>query len=119
MQSAPELDNLVDAGKLLPDKADSSDGHIHPDAVGGFSYLETIFKLGDEYYRGVVNIVNNARGRLLKDITKIKNITEAITDSYGKNQKFGYLRDVSMPSLNDSKEKSSTFDEKKSKKSCF
>lgn len=43
----------------------------------------------------------------MKDVTKIKNITEAITDSYGKNQKSGYLRDVSMGNRAASDEKSS------------
>ena len=107
MQAAPELDNLVDAGKPLPDKPDGEDGHVHPNAVGGFSYLETIFKVGDEYYKGTVNIVNTRKGKLFKDVTKIENITEVITNSYGKNPKFGYLRDVSMPNINQSGEKSS------------
>ena len=107
MQAAPELDNLVDAGKPLPDKPDGEDGHVHPNAVGGFSYLETIFKVGDAYYKGKVNIVNTRKGKLFKDVTKIENITEVITNSYGENPKFGYLRDVSMPNINASGKKSS------------
>ena len=106
-RTAPELDNLVDAGKKLPDKPDGEDGHIHPNATGGFSYLETIFKVGNEYYKGIVNIVNIPRGRLFKDVTKIENITEAITNSYGQDPKFGCLRDVSMPTIDEENENAS------------
>lgn len=90
-----ELDNLIDAGTQLPDEADGRDGHIHED-VKNFSYLRTIFKIGDFYFEGIVNIKNINRGRLLKDVTKIKNITEDIYSSYGKNPKSVFLRDASM-----------------------
>jgi len=99
MRASSELDNLIDAGTPLSDKTDGDSGHTHPEATGGFSYLETIFRVGKEYYRGIVNIVNNSRGRLLKDITKMENITKATSDSYGPNPKFRNLRDVSMRNI--------------------
>ena len=98
LTAAGELDNLLDAGKALPNRPDGEDGHIHPDAID-FSYFQTIFKVGDEYFEGIVNIKNNKRGKLLKDITKIKNITQDIVSSYGNNPKSNFLRDASMDSI--------------------
>ena len=40
-----------------------------------------------------------ARGLLLKDITKIENITQDIRGSYGENPKTTFLRDVSMDTI--------------------
>ena len=98
LTAAGELDNLLDAGTALPNKPDGADGHIHPNAID-FSYFKTIFKVGNEYFEGIVNIVNNKRGKLLKDVTKIKNITQDIVSSYGQNPKSNFLRDVSMYSI--------------------
>lgn len=96
--AAGELDNLLDAGTALPNRPDGADGHIHPDAID-FSYFRTIFKVGNEYFEGIVNIKNNKRGKLLKDVTKIRNITQDIVSSYGDNPKSNFLRDVSMYSI--------------------
>lgn len=96
--AAGELDNLLDAGARLPNEADGRDGHIHPDAID-FSYYKTVFKVGDEYFEGIINIKNIRRGSLLKDITKIKNITEDIVSSYGTNPKSNFLRDASIASI--------------------
>ena len=102
-RAAPELDNLLDAGKPLPNEPDSKDGHIHPDAID-FSYFETIFKVGNEFFVGIVNVKNIKRGKLLKDITKIRNITQAIISSYGQNPKSKFLHDASMNSIRNSGE---------------
>ena len=95
LTAAGELDNLLDAGIPLPNEADGRDGHIHPDAID-FSYFKTIFKIGNEYFEGIVNIKNIKRGKLFKDVTKIKNITQDIVSSYGVNPKSNFLRDASM-----------------------
>lgn len=100
LTAAGELDNLLDAGKALPNRPDGEDGHIHPDVID-FSYFKTIFRVGNEYFEGIVNIKNNKRGRLLKDITQIKNITQDIVSSYGDNPKSNFLRDASMHSIRD------------------
>ena len=44
----------------------------------------------------MINITVNKRGKLLKDITKIRNITKDIISSYGVNPKSEFLRDASM-----------------------
>ncbi len=99
LRAAPELDNLLDAGTNFRNAPDGADGHYHPSAIGGFDYFDTIFKVGNEYYSGVVNIQVIQRGKLLKDITKIRNITKDIISSYGENPKSDFLRDASMDSI--------------------
>lgn len=98
LTASGELDNLLDAGIALPNEPDGKDGHIHPDAID-FSYFKTIFKVGSEYFEGIVNVKNIKRGKLLKDVTKIRNITEDIVSSYGQNPKSNFLRDASMCSI--------------------
>lgn len=95
LTAAGELDNLLDAGTALPNEPDGKDGHTHPDAID-FSYYKTIFKVVTEYFEGIVNVKNIKRGKLLKDVTKIRNITEDIVSSYGQNPKSNFLRDASM-----------------------
>ena len=95
LTAAGELDNILDAGKARPNEPDGKDGHVHPDAID-FSYFQTIFKIGSEYFEGIVNVKNIKRGKLLKDVTKIRNITKDIVSSYGQNPKSNFLRDASM-----------------------
>lgn len=106
MRASPELDNLLDAGSNFRTAADGADGHIHKNAVGDFIYFDTIFRVNGEFYKGTINIQQVKNGKLLKDITKIENITQDITNSYGKNPKFGFLRDASIDSIPASSEKS-------------
>ena len=42
------------------------------------------------------------KGLLLKDITKIRNVTKDITGSYGENPQSRFLRDASMDSIRSS-----------------
>ncbi len=99
MRASTELDNLIDAGTNFRTAPDGKDGHVHPNAVGDFQYFDTTFKVGNEYYKGTVNIEPVSKGLLLKDITKIENITQDISSSYGQNPKSTFLRDVSMDSI--------------------
>lgn len=108
LRASSELDNLLDAGRNFRTKSDGDSGHFHENASGGFSYFDVTFKVGDEYYSGVINIVNTERGRLLKDVTKIRNITEDISSSYGNNPKSTFLSDVSNNSIRSSSENSNT-----------
>lgn len=101
MKTAGELDNLLDAGTNFRNEPDGRDGHTHSDVIGGFDYFDTLFKLGDRYYEAVINIKNIKNGKLFKDVTKIKDVTQDIMNSYGKNPKFQFLRtsstDYSIP----------------------
>lgn len=99
MRASTELDNLIDAGTNFRTAPDGQDGHVHPNAVGDFQYFDTTFKVGNEYYKGTVNIEPVSKGLLLKDITKIENITQDISSSYGQNPKSTFLRDASMNSI--------------------
>lgn len=55
MLASPELDNLIDAGVPLPSQSDGRDGHKH-DGVENWEYYETLFKIGDNFFKGVINI---------------------------------------------------------------
>lgn len=79
--------------------------------VGGFNYFDVIFLIFSEYYQGLINIENNARGKRLKDITKIKNITKDMVSRYGINPSYAFLRDASMNSIPDSDAKINPSDE--------
>lgn len=105
MRASTELDNLIDAGTNFRTAPDGKDGHIHPKAIGDFQYFDTIFKVGNEYYKGVINIEHTARGLRLKDVSKIENITQDLYSSYGSNPKSVFLRDVSMESIPESEGK--------------
>ena len=106
MRASTELDNLIDAGANFRNETDGKYGHIHEDAVGGFSYFEVVFKVGKEYYSGLINITNNSRGMLLKDVTQIKNITDDVTASYGENPASSFVNDVSNSSISQTNENS-------------
>lgn len=102
MRTAGELDNLLDAGFNFRNKPDGADGHVHPDVVGGFDYFDTIFKIGDRYFKAVINIKNVKRGKLFKDVTKIEDVTQDIMSSYGQSPKSQFLRTSSMDSIRNS-----------------
>ena len=106
MRAAGEIDNLLDAGTNFRNETDGRDGHIHPDAVGGFDYFDTIFKIFNKYFEGVVNIENTKRGKLFKDVTKLKDVTEDIANSYGEDPAFGFLRTSSMASVSQPEQES-------------
>ena len=78
-RASTELDNLVSAASNWRNEKDGKDGHTHARATGGFDHGDVVFKVGDTFFSGIVNIEVTDRGRILKDITKIKKI---VLDSY-------------------------------------
>lgn len=78
-RASTELDNLVSAASNWRNEKDGRDGHTHARATGGFDHGDVVFKVGDTFFSGIVNIEVTDRGRILKDITKIKKI---VLDSY-------------------------------------
>lgn len=99
MRSSTELDNMFDAGHNFRNVPDGAYGHTHDDVTGGFDYYDVIFKVGDRYYQGTINVKNTNAGKLFKDITKIEDITEELRSSYGQNPKSTYLRTSSKDSI--------------------
>lgn len=69
MKASTELDNLLEISKFI--KSESDDGR-HIFAKNGWDYYETVFKVGDKTYSGWLNIANGENGKLLYDITNIK-----------------------------------------------
>ena len=114
MRASAELDNLIEAGQNFRTRPDGAYGHKHIRAVGGFSYFDVIFKVGNEYFKGTINIENNAKGARFKDVTKIEDVTKDIVSSIGQNPKSKFLSDISMDSIRSSSENSNTKSEKNS-----
>lgn len=75
MRASTELDNLMKASVFAYHADDGKDGHIHNDAEGGFDYYKVIFKFNENIYEGLINIQNTKKGRIFKDITKLKEIS--------------------------------------------
>lgn len=69
MKASTELDNLLEISKYITSEAD--DGR-HIFAKDGWDYYETVFKVEDKTYSGWLNIANGKNGKLLYDITNIK-----------------------------------------------
>ena len=105
MRTAGELDNLLDAGTNFRNAPDGADGHFHKDVIGGFDYFDTLFKIGGRYFEAVINIKNVAKGKLFKDVTKIKDVTQDVMSSYGNNPKSQFLRTSSADIVSNDGEK--------------
>lgn len=69
MKASTELDNLLEISQFI--KSEPDDGR-HVFAKDGWDYYETVFKVGDKTYSGWLNIANGENGKLLYDITNIK-----------------------------------------------
>lgn len=69
IKASTELDNLLEISKYI--KSGKDDGR-HPFAKDGWDYYETVFKIGDKTYSGLLNIGKSPQGKLLYDITEIE-----------------------------------------------
>lgn len=71
MKASTELDNLL----LVSDyKYSMPDDGRHPFAKDGWDYYETTFDVGNNLFKGLVNIAKSGNKKTLYDITKIKRI---------------------------------------------
>jgi len=95
-RASTELDSLMDAGTNERTKADGEDGHTHTNVTGGFIYYDALFKVGDEYFEGKINVAATDKGRLFHDVTDIKNVTQDTTRQYGSEPYAVVLRDNSI-----------------------
>ena len=55
--------------------------------------------IGSRWFSARVNIKNISRGKLFKDVTQIKEVTQDIMSSYGSNPKSQFLRTSSMSNI--------------------
>ncbi len=69
LKASTELDNLLEISQFI--KSEPDDGR-HVFAKDGWDYYETVFKVGNKTYSGLLNIANGKNGKLLYDITNIK-----------------------------------------------
>lgn len=69
MKASTELDNLLEISQFV--KSEPDDGR-HIFAKNGWDYYETVFKVGNKTYSGLLNIAKGEKGKLLYDITNIK-----------------------------------------------
>lgn len=73
MKASAELDNLLNISAYL-NHSDEVGKHV--DAVRGFDYYKTIFKVHDNVFEGVINVKNTENERIFYDVTKIRQLSE-------------------------------------------
>ena len=69
LKASTELDNLLKISEYQYSRAD--DGR-HGIAKDGWDYYQTIFKVDNNFFEGLINIAKNGDNKTLYDITKIK-----------------------------------------------
>lgn len=100
MRASTELDNLLEAGTYVSFAPDGANNHSHPNTKG-FEYYQTTFRVGDEWYSGLVNVrIANDDAKIFYDVTKIKKITESIASRYGNIPHAASLSDKSIVAQN-------------------
>lgn len=73
MRASTELDNLLSISQY---KYSAQDDGRHLFAKDGWDYYETIFKVGDNTFTGLINIAKSGNKKTLYDITNIKRISQ-------------------------------------------
>lgn len=72
--AAFQLDDLLAAAYYMDHKTYEDIKIDHPESINGLDHYEVFFKVGDNYFRGVVTVLNQKRVRTFYDVTRIKNI---------------------------------------------
>ena len=70
----------------------------NPDYYEDWELYKTIFKVGKNYFKGIINIKLLKRGRLFKDLTKIEDITDDYLDANGNQPLLQIVSDSSVTS---------------------
>ena len=78
MKASTELDNLLSISKYS--HSDPDDGR-HTIAKDGWDYYETLFKVGNNTFSGLINIAKNGDIKTLYDITRIKKTSRVGLDN--------------------------------------
>lgn len=90
-----ELDNLM---KVAEFERHYEDDGRHPDITGGWDHYKVKFKVGSEMYEGIISVGITKRGRVFKDLTKIKNIGQGDSASnIASNERRDSVGDVLNP----------------------
>ncbi len=61
MRTSSELDNLLMVSEYLGRRNDGADGHTHKN-VEYFDYYFAVFKVGDKYYYGLIDVEKTTEG---------------------------------------------------------
>lgn len=80
---------------IVPQNSEKSIGNENFSLSANNEYSDSLSNTEDIAPIGSYNV----RGKLLKDITKIKNIIEDMVSRYGKNPPYIFLHDVSVVSI--------------------
>ncbi|SDB29242.1 hypothetical protein SAMN02910417_02190 [Eubacterium oxidoreducens] len=67
-----ELDNLLEASVLEKHIPYSEIKEEHPEAINGIDHYKAVFKVGNTYFVGQINILDQENVRTLYDVTKIR-----------------------------------------------
>lgn len=103
MKAAPELENIMNTAtdKRTEHYNYENPNPYHPERfkkdssyTEGWEFYTTLFIVDDKAFEGVINIKLLKKGKLFKDITQIKNITDDISDSNGKLPLFRTISDI-------------------------
>ena len=85
-----ELDSLMSTAQFVGHYDD--DGR-HQDIIGGWDHYSAKFKVGGTMFEGIISVGITKNGRVFKDLTKIKNISQGNSDtanaSNGSNDSTG------------------------------
>lgn len=98
MRAATELDKLLETAEYSHWDKDRKN---HPEATLGFDYYKVKFIVGGHLFEGLANIATSEKGRILYDITKIKEIPD-ISGKYAtplaqSTSAFGNLSNERIP----------------------
>lgn len=76
MKAATELDNLLKTAEYVYSAEDTKG---HKEATLGFDYYKTKFVVDGHTFEGLLNIATSENGRMLYDVTKIKEVPLSAT----------------------------------------
>ena len=79
-KAVTEVGNLVRIAEIL---APAKDNGSHSSATGGWDYGLTRFKVGNNTFSGIINIMNTPEGPVFYDITNVEDITAPKQPSEG------------------------------------
>lgn len=122
MRASTELENLLEVSEYIDTAPYSEVKDTHPEAVNGISHYKTIFKVGDNFYTGIINIKNCKNVRVYYDVTKIKRTPESELIANDSNPAPGVLnieddKTSSNNNIPSSEQNVNKSEEKESKKS--